>query len=312
MQSANLLLESGNTLTVVGEHADFGDGKVKGSGALFDNLDVEYDRLLVARDDQLYFHSSNHQGKLSFSVGGFTRSDLILLDVSTPSSPVILNSQVVPDGEGFRLDFADEVSGEPHKYAALSLDGLEGLPEMRELPPDLASAGYIGAGSARDLIEAGRGSDYIMITHPDLAAPFQRLADHRAALGHRPFMCSIFEIYDQFSGGIKDPEAIHRFLRTAFAEWEEPPLYLLLAADACEDYRHDNPQASPDWIPTMMHVASVVNGSIPDLSGTDPWFGQRLESRGRYSQSDAGHVRRQDAYQLHRPSRHYDRQDYSL
>ena len=59
------------------------------------------------------------------------------------------------------------------------------------------------------------GADYILIAHRSLWGAAQRLADHRRGQGLRVALVDVQDIYDEFSGGQVDAEAIRSFLAYA-------------------------------------------------------------------------------------------------
>jgi len=250
-------------------------------GAYWDGFDLTYDRLFKARNNELRFNTGDGTGDLEFAVTGFTTDQIEVWDVTDPAAPSVLDARVDAVGGGFRVRVRDTVDS-PRTYLAFAPASVSGLPQAWDLSPDLADGGAIQAAGGRDLLAAGENSDYIIITHPRFRDSWQDLIDHREAQGHRVFLCDVWEVYDQFFGGDKDPDAILNFMKEAFARWDEPPVYLLLGGDANEDYRHDNPGSGTDWVPTMMHLASVPGAlSVRELAGTDTYLVSGLEPGDR-------------------------------
>lgn len=263
------LHEGMDTLTVRGHTTD---PILKFSGAYFDWFEVSYDRLLQAVDDRLAFSSGANTGPLEFAVTGFSSPDVLVLDVTDPQAPFALTPQVTDAGGSYTVRLRVTVAGGTRKFVARVRTSFQGLPpSTHELPPDL-SDGLIAPGLPRDLLVEGAGSDYILITHPEFEDAWAPLVAHREAVGHRVFLCNVWEIYDQFAGGDKTPWAIQRFLTQAYRTWDPSPSFLLLGGDASEDYRADNPLANPDFVPTMMHFGNVPGVVGLELCGTDTWY----------------------------------------
>jgi peptidase C25-like protein/flagellar hook capping protein FlgD len=247
------------------------------SGCVFDWFEVIYDRLLVARNDQLLFNTGTSSGPLSLSVSGFSSPDILVLDVTDPVNSFLLTPSVANVSGSYTATIRVAVTpGHPRSFLAVVPASVLGLPpSLHPLPPDLGPKA-IDRGLSRDLLADGDGSDYILITHPDFRQAWQPLVDHRESVGHTVFLCDVWEIYDQFSGGDKTPWAIQRFLLQAFRNWDPSPSFVLLGGDANEDYRNDTPDSNPDWVPTMMHFGAVYGAAGNELAGTDSWYVQFL------------------------------------
>ena len=283
MQSMAGILNSGaNTLTVKAHNSDNPNGCTYGqstndfSGAMFDWFEVIYDRLLIARQDELAFNSGSATGDIELSVSGFSSADILVLDVTNPVAPFVLTPNIANNAGNYTATIRVTVGSTPRKFLAVVLGTVTGLPPSAyTLPPDLGPKA-IDRGLPRDLLTDGEGSDYILVTHPSFRQAWQPLVDHRQEQGHTVFLCDVWEIYDQFSGGDKTPWAIQRFLSQAFRTWDPSPSFVCLGGDASEDYRNDTPDSNPDWVPTLMHFGAVPGTSGPELAGTDSWFVQFL------------------------------------
>jgi hypothetical protein len=119
------------------------------------------------------------------------------------------------------------------------------------------------------------GAEYVVITHPAMKASAQQLADHRAAGGMTAKVFTTTEIYDGLSFGVSDPQAIRDFLAFAWAQWDAPPVYVLLFGDAAPNFKTAYAWNGPTYVPT--HLFTTLEGGLaPDdnwfvtVDGTDP------------------------------------------
>ncbi len=242
------------------------------TGAYFDWFDFSYDRLLKARGNRLLFNTGTETGNLEYAISGFTSPEVTFLEVTDPQNPRILEGRADPDGAGYTARLRVTATGTPRRFLAVVASSVTGLPASpNPLPPDLDD-GAIAAGLPRDLLQAGAGSDYILITHPDFEDAWAPLVALRESQGHKVFVCNVWEIYDQFAGGDKTPRAIQRFLAQAYRTWNPAPSYVMLGGDASEDYRGSLPDSDPDFVPTMMHFAYVPGPGGKELAATDNWY----------------------------------------
>jgi len=267
--AAGTLIDGINTLTVRGR----AEGTANRSGAYFDWFEMTYDRTLDATDNRIQIDTGDRTGKLEYAVPGFTSPDILVLDVTDPLDIREMNGRIEDTGGSYTLKVRlTATQGTPRKVAAYVPSGVSGLPPSEHpLPPDLPQEA-IQAWLPRDLIAAGQGSDYILITHPELRDAWQPLIDQRQTEEHQVFLCDVWEIYDQFAGGDKTPWAIQRFLTQAYRNWDPSPTFLLLGGNASEDYRNDTTGSLPDLVPTLMYFGNVTGTTGLELSGTDEWY----------------------------------------
>jgi hypothetical protein len=87
-------------------------------------------------------------------------------------------------------------------------------------------------------------------------------------------IAKIQDIYDEFSYGIKDAQAIKDFLTYAYNNWKtgSHPTYVLLVGDASSDYKDNTgnfsqPLGNVDFVPTYLYQP-WERGDTP----TDNWF----------------------------------------
>ena len=87
------------------------------------------------------------------------------------------------------------------------------------------------------------------------------MLDHRSADGLLVAKVNLQDIYDEFSNGFVDPDAIRDFLTYAYNNWQRQPQYVLLVGDGQWVFRNE--------IATPLH-----NLVPPYLVDVDPWVGE--------------------------------------
>jgi hypothetical protein len=80
-------------------------------------------------------------------------------------------------------------------------------------------------------------ADYIILTHPDLIPAAERLAAHRQTGGLRVAVVNSQDVYDEFTHGRFDGDAIGAFIDHAYHEWQSRPAFVLILGDETWDYR---------------------------------------------------------------------------
>ncbi|MSP13669.1 MAG: hypothetical protein EXR62_12025 [Chloroflexi bacterium] len=217
----------------------------------YDWIELDYRRTFVADGDTLSFDSAGPDPCstphcLQYAITGFSHNQIVLLDVTDPTHPQWVTNGVISGSGPYTLQFQQQTAG--LKAFAASSALLSPAETRRDQPSDLHGS--------------TNGADYIIISHSDFITATQPLADYRAGKGERVKVVDLQNVYDEFSGGVKDPAAIHDFLAYAYANWLAPaPSYVLLVGDGSTDPKNHTGHSKPDWVP-------------PYLAPVDPWVYQ--------------------------------------
>ena len=171
-----------------------------------DWVELSYPALADAEGDRIYIESVA-PGISSINVSGFSLPTVGVYDVRSPGLPVrLLTTEAAQVGRTYTLSFWDAIL--PGPTYALSTEAALLAPLAIE--PDTPSTWRSTANAY----------DYIAIVHPTLAGAIQPLLDHRAAEGLRVAKVDVQDVYDEFSYGRVDPEAIRSFLAYAYTSLE--------------------------------------------------------------------------------------------
>ncbi|HXU34085.1 MAG TPA: C25 family cysteine peptidase [Thermoanaerobaculia bacterium] len=102
--------------------------------------------------------------------------------------------------------------------------------------------------------------DYLIIAHPRLLAAIEPLAELHRKRGLKVAVIDVEDLYDEWNGGILDPQAIKDFLRHAWRDFPKPaPRFVLLVGDA-------------SWDPKNLHASEVEGEEYVD-SAYNPGHG---------------------------------------
>jgi Peptidase family C25 len=217
-----------------------------------DSFDVAYPRLYRAVGDQLALSGG---GNAVVTVGGFSRNDVAVYDLSVPQKPRLVSATVDADpAGGFRASFQPGSAATP--YLA-------------------ASGAAIAAAASTPRVDAGlrssrNGADYLVITAQSLRTAAQALADYRRGRGLSTQLVTVDDIMDDFADGLLDPAAIHELVAYAAASWQTHPRYVTLAGKGTYDYR--GLLGFGDNLVAPLMVASYEglvpsDGAVADLDG---------------------------------------------
>lgn len=233
---AGLLREGANVVRVEAP----GDTGVAADITFIDGIEISYPRLLVAEMDRLSFDSPGGVQRIT----GFT-GPVSVFDVTDPERVTrVAGVQEEQREDQVAVAFEGEAG---RRYLAVGPEGF------------LRPTRIVRASTAPDLRASGNGADYVAIGPPDLLEPLQPLLDWREEQGLQVMAVPVAAVYDQFNGGLPEPEAIRAFLKYAVQSWERAPRYLLLVGDATYDPRGYVTPAEVNRLPSFL-ISTVYGG----------------------------------------------------
>lgn len=272
--------------------------------AYLDWLELSYRRDLAQSGD-LFAFDAQGAGRREFEVSGFHSAAVLTYDVSIPSAPRRVTGVQVQPMAGAQpsagqiraassaspLNLAHRlflplagIDTAPGAYAARFAATLAGDHRFVLAGPEsIYPVARIVGDTASSLRSPANQADYLLITHGSFKLAAQTLSNHRQSAGLGVALIDVQDIYDEFSDGQVDPQAIRDFVDYAYHNWQDPaPAYVLLLGDGHYDYRMNNGRATfagfiPPYIacydPWLCEVASdnafvAVAGSdrLPDLA----------------------------------------------
>jgi hypothetical protein len=238
------LIEGNNTITVECPV----DSGITTDMVLVNWFEVEYNHTYTSENNSLIFDVAQ-PGLWQFQVGGYTTDTIDVLDITNPLTPArIVGGSIIPDGLFYQVAF-EQQAGVANRYLALS-------------PSSWLTPVSVTEDAPSNLMDPNNGADYIVISHEQFLDAIQPLADYRASQGLRVKVVDVQDVYDEFSGGVFDPQAIKNFLSYAYSNWSPPaPAFVLLVGDGHYDYKNNYGDSGPIYIP-------------PFLGEFDPWIGE--------------------------------------
>ena len=239
---ASSIIDGDNTVTLT--------PTAGGDVSLIDHITLNYERTYTADGNTLEFSAP---GSSQVVVSGFTTSSARMIDItntiSNSSTPVELT--VIAGGAG---SFAATTPGTgPHTILAFGADHMA-MPDSFSLH------------KPSKLTPLPAGVNTILITTANLTSAVQPLVKLRTRQKMHVRLVDIAQVYDAFSFGEKDPQAIKSFL-AATQSGRRPPHYVLLVGDASYDPRNFlNLATNSDLVPTRL----LNTGS--SQAASDGWF----------------------------------------
>ncbi|UCF06738.1 MAG: type IX secretion system sortase PorU [bacterium] len=219
--------------------------------------EIFYTRQLMATAGFLDFHGPEGANYYIYTAGGFPAGEILLLHVTHHEEPVILTGFQRSGGD---LIFGDEFREGGNHYLAVSVSQLQqpALDDVRAVP------------SLRDELPPPH---MIIVYHDRFQSAAQTIREHRAAklpYADNPVVKAIDvrDVYNNFSGGMKDPIAIRnylKFLYDNFTEGGEPVIrYALLIGNGTYDPK-DILDKGLDLVPYYFNIRYInENEGIED------------------------------------------------
>jgi hypothetical protein len=181
-------------------------------------------------------------GSWQYQINGFTNANVELFDITNPYTVTRVATSTIAAGALFSLQFGND-DALSHEYLALTSD-------QRKSPVS------ISLDTASTLHAASNRADYIFIAPSGFKTQqLTELANYRGLQGLITKTVDVQDIYDEFSDGAAEPDAIRNFLQYANTgtNWQSPkPQYALLVGDGHLDpkeyCRAPSPCIPSSWI----------------------------------------------------------------
>lgn len=276
---AGLLRRGVNTVTLTQEAI----AGVNVDISLLDWVELGYTQSLAALNDVAGF-TARSSGQREFQVTGFSAADVLGFDVSNPFVPVRLTGmQMTPDGQQAAQDSPAQLSAPTSDHAvylplvmtsggtpasAYKVRFRAALTTPHSYQLVRAAAVPRVAPLARDtgstLHDTNNRADYLLVTHRSLWSAAQTLATYRRSRGLTVTVVDVQDIYDEWSNGRLDPNAIRSFVAYAYENWQSPePAYLMLLGSGHYDYRlRTGLTTQPILVPPFMAAADPWSGEV--------------------------------------------------
>jgi len=137
----------------------------------------------------------------------------------------------------------------------------------------------VGRVSPQDLHATAMATDLVIVCPPEFNSAAQRLANARSQEGLQVLICTPQQVFNEFSGGMRDATAIKRFMRMLYEKADTPeelPRYLLLFGDGSYN-NHSLAFSNQNWVPSYQ-TEDAIDYSRSYTS--DDYFGLLDPSEG--------------------------------
>jgi uncharacterized repeat protein (TIGR01451 family) len=221
-------------------------------GFFVDRLELTYERTDKALAERVEAVGTRDEAVVTFT--GFGAPGIHVVDVMVPTEPVWMSGTLVePDGNGYRVSTG--ARGVDARFVAASDVGLR-------------TPAWVEPASVMDL-KTATGGRYLIVTPSAFTPVANALADYRKNLD--PMVIDLQSIYDGFSHGIPEPDAIRSFVRYAVGSWRVKPETVVLLGNGTFDYKDFWGRGDNFLPPLYVSVAGgglfASDNSLADLDG---------------------------------------------
>ena len=227
-----------------------------------DRYELEYSRSLLAAGNELEWRSPAQTPAVEYAIDRFASTDVLALDVTVPSAPVRLEGVVMsPSLAGQRGTFS-YASQLPTTFYVAAADSARAPVSIERVAAPPAAPPL--------------GSDLVIVASRAYWPTLAPLVQARQQSGLRVSLHAPEDLYDAYTFGELDPDAIRLFLTDAYAHWSAPaPSYVLLVGEASYDFKDYTGHGTPNTAPGQFFYSAVQGQTVSDhlhvrVVGNDP------------------------------------------
>ena len=217
---------------------------------LLDSIRLTYGHTYRADEDYLSFTAP---GGAYLAVDGFSSSGVRVMDITEPERVYEVPGKMKWYGDGYSIRIRVPPYQGERRLLAFTEDRVE-------------QPSAVVANEPTEWHEATQGADLVMITHGQFLESLRPLKALREAQGLSVAVVDVEDLYDEFSYGVKTPQAIKDFLFRAKTSWSKPPRFVLLVGDASFDPRNHLGFGNFDFVPTKLVETAYLE------TASDDWF----------------------------------------
>jgi hypothetical protein len=230
------------------------------------SVEVGYEALYTARNNRFEFDTGQSGGDVDVEIDGFSTSNLMLVEITDPRAPrwidLGVGNTVDLGGGAFKLSLhVPQLTGEKRSFSV--------LPYLAA--PEILINNDSELDPVPEVLTATGPAQVLVLGPAEFEAAAQEWLQWRRDHDRNGWsfeFVDVQQIYDDFSGGLKDPGAIKEFLLYYYLMHDARAV--LFAGDGNENARELGANASRDIIPPSLHVQTVSN--FDELLASDKWF----------------------------------------
>ena len=216
--------------------------------SLVDSVRLTYWRLYRAYEDELKCQA---QAGTQVTIDGFSAPEIRVLDITDAANFFEVETKGEALGTGYSVTFRVPGSG-TRTLLALTDQRMKSPAGIRTNQPSSWSR--------------SGGYDFLIVSHRDFIDSLSPLVALRRSQGLSVAVVDVEDVYDEFSYGMKSPQALKDFFSHARSSWSRKPRFVLLVGDASFDPRNYYGFGERDYVPTKLIDTVYLETT------SDDWF----------------------------------------
>lgn len=236
---AVLLQENENVVTLTRSGAGANDV------TLVDYVRLTYARAFRAVNNRLGFSVASGR---AIRVDGFTIPNVRVLDITSADvRELVVAAEPIDGGYAFTLP------------ASAGVRTLLAFADAADHPT------RVFRNEPSRLTDPRNAADFLIITHSAFRQAVEPLRAWRQRQGLKTVVVDVEDVFDEFSFGAYDPQALHSFLAMTAHDWQRAPRYVLLVGDATFDpRRYLGGSGEGDLVPGMLVDTAFMEATSDD------------------------------------------------
>jgi len=209
----------------------------------YDYLELFYNRSLSsAENNYIQFTAPDTNSLVEFQVSPFTSATVRVFDISNPLEPKIIVPISYSNGT---VRFQDNLIPQQPKEFIVTGENYKTPVSISSRVPN------------QNLHGITDGATFVIISPTEFLPAANRLKSLREAPGPgnpdylKTLIVDINQIYNEFSCGKVDPVAVRNFLKYAYNNWNERPVYVLFLGDGTYDYKNIYNLSGKNFLPPI-------------------------------------------------------------
>ncbi len=228
------------TLTALGAESDI---------SLVDAIRLAYWHTYQADQDALVV---NVTGKQRVSIEGFTTNAIKVFDVTNPNEVQEIVATISQQKGGFAVTAVSPFDS-ARTFLAVTTTQMK-------------RPARVVANQPSSWRTPGNAADLLIVTHSSLLAAARELQSYRQNQGLQTVIVDIEDLFDEFSFGHKNPQAVKSFFAYAQSNWQKVPRYVVMLGDASIDPKNYLGRGDYDFVPTRILDTATME------TVSDEWF----------------------------------------